>query len=70
MKTYNAQEILEFAINLLLYYVEELSYVTDEADPFAYGEKTAYTECLEIFQYWDKAKDKGLNFDIETRYPL
>ncbi len=63
----NSEQVLEYMIELLLEYVDELFC---ENNDFCYGERTAYTECLEIIQYWKKAKFKGLDFDIEKKYPL
>ncbi len=63
----NSEQVLEYMIELLLEYVDELFC---ENNDFCYGERTAYTECLEIIQYWEKAKVKGLDFDIEKKYPL
>lgn len=34
------------------------------------GMRTAYVECLEVLQHWEKAPDYGLDFDIEKIYPL
>lgn len=39
-------------------------------DKYNLGLKTAYVECLEIIQLWNKACPFGLNFDIETVYPI
>lgn len=56
---------------LLLCYLEELADSKVDGDQFVYGEKTAYTECLEVIQYyWSQAKRHGLDFNIEGRYPL
>jgi len=63
----NSEQVLEYMIDLLLDYVDEL---LEGKGDFCYGERTAYTECLEIMQHWDKAKFKGLNFGIEKKYPL
>lgn len=41
-----------------------------ENDDFTYGEKTAYVECLEMMQLWKGAKEIGLDYNIEERYPL
>lgn len=66
-----AANILKYMIDLLLSYLEELSSVkTIDENDFAYGEKTAYTECLEIVQLWEHARSYGLDFDIEKKYPL
>lgn len=66
-----AKEVLEYLAQLLLLYIEELKDArANDADAFRYGERTAYTECLEIIQMWEKAAKIGLDFDIETKYPL
>lgn len=64
-------ELLHDMIELLTSYLDELSDVCDSAEEqFAYGEKTAYVECLELLSLWDKAEEHGLNFNIEQRFPL
>ena len=66
-----AKEILSYMIDTLLVYLEELAEITNADNiQFAYGEMTAYTECLEMIQLWEEAKAHGLNFDIEAKYPL
>ena len=32
--------------------------------------KMTYIEILEIIQLWDGAKTIGLDYDVETRYPI
>ncbi len=67
----NSEEVLKMMIEILLLRVEELFEFTDkEGEQFEYGERLAYTECLEWLQAWKYAKDNGLDFDIEKRYPL
>lgn len=66
----SAKEVLEYMTNILLTYLEELSDVESSDDPFLYGEKTAYIECLEWVQVWDEAEKNGLGFQVEARYPL
>ena len=67
----NAQDTIIYLKDLLLNYLDELKGVRDKSDTlFAYGEKTAYTECLEVLQLWENAERNGLDFDIEKRYPL
>lgn len=67
----SAEEVLEMMIELLLQYLEELfPYKNREGDLFQYGERTAYTECLEWIQQWKYARYNGLTFDIEKIYPL
>lgn len=66
-----AEETLGYLTELLLEYLEELKdFRNNSSEQFAYGERTAYTECLEIIQCWDKAREYGLDFDIEKKYPL
>ena len=68
MKKMNARETLLYLAELLTAYLEELR--SAAKDGFAYGEKTADTECLEIVQLWDEAAVTGLDYTIEKRYPL
>ena len=71
MQKKSANELLIFLISLLTAYLEELSSSSAlDADLFCYGEKTAYTECLEWLQEWEFAESNGLDFDIENRFPL
>lgn len=71
MKKFSADETLKYIIQLLLYYLDEIGDIGEAGgDRFLYGEKTAYTECLEIIQYWEKACEYGLNFEVERKYPL
>ena len=71
MQKKTANELLNFLISLLTVYLEELSSASAlDEDQFCYGEKTAYTECLEVLQEWEFAEANGLDFDVETRFPL
>ena len=63
-----AEEVLEYMKELLEVYLAELNGY--EKNAFAYGEKTAYVECLEVIQLWEKAQTFGLDYDIEPRYPI
>lgn len=68
----NAEETLEYLIGVLKCNLDEL-YGALPAEcnrHFVLGEKTAYVECLEIIQLWDKSADRGLNGAIEQNYPL
>lgn len=66
-----SDDLLSYMINLLQQYMNDLSDVKDTPmDQFAYGEKTAYTECLEILATWEKAKIYNLEENIEELYPL
>ena len=71
MNKRNSNEVLIMMIERLKNYIEELAdYKNVESEQFQYGEKVAYTECLEIIQEWEYAEKNGLDFDIEDRYPL
>lgn len=49
--------------------LDELKHA-DPNDKFADGLRTAYVECLEYIQMWQKSKLYGLDFNIESMYPL
>lgn len=70
MRKKNAIEILTYMEQLLLRYLKDLEgcSATDK-DLFAYGEKTAYTECLEIIQQWEFSSLQE-TFSIEKHFPL
>lgn len=71
MKKRSAKEVLESVIELLLKYISELfEYKDSETYQFQYGERTAYTECLEYIRQWEYAEACGLDFDIEEKYTL
>ncbi|MBE5764584.1 MAG: hypothetical protein E7339_03155 [Clostridiales bacterium] len=67
----SSKEVLLTLTELLLCYLNELAeYREVEGELFEYGERTAYTECLEIIQEWVDAEKNGLDFNIEQKYPL
>lgn len=71
MQKKNAEKILKDLIELLKNYLTDLSDITDEPNAqFEYGEKCAYTECLEFIQWWKKATKNGLDIDIEKNFPI
>ena len=71
MRKLKAEEVLKILIELLLEYLEELKdFKNEETTQFQYGERTAYTECLEYIEFWESASAYGLTFDIEEKYPL
>ena len=66
-----AKKVLEHMAERLLEYLEELKNTqSNDSDCFGYGERTAYTECLEMIQLWKNAKQIGLDFEIEKRFSL
>ena len=71
MQKKTANELLIFLIPLLTSYLEELSSSSAlDENQFCYGEKTAYTECLEWLKEWEFAEMFGLDFEVENRFPL
>lgn len=71
MQKKKAEKVLEMLAILLLSYVDELfEYKDTPSTQFAFGERVAYTECLEWLQCWENAPQIGLDFEIEKRYPL
>ena len=71
MEELTARETLIDLIEILLINLEELKEAkAEDKDRFAYGEKTAYVECLEIVQQWMEAVEHGLDFEVEKRYKL
>lgn len=71
MKEQEATKVLHNMISYLTRALTELSDVSNEpSTQFAYGEKTAYVECLEWLSEWEQAAKHGLDFNVEQRYPL
>ncbi len=68
MQQLQAEQVLEYLIDLLIFYLNELTDI--DGNEFACGEQSAYIECLEIIQRWEYAEEYGLNFDIEEKFPL
>lgn len=67
----NASEILRNLIDVLILSLTDLKDVQDTPnEQFAYGEKTAYVECLEIIQQWELAEINGIDFNVEKKFPL
>lgn len=68
----NAEETLIYLIGVIKENLVELYGVLPVGcnRHFIQGEKTAYVECLEIVQLWDKAFDCGLGIEIEKDYPI
>ena len=71
MRSWKAEKVLLFMIETLLLYIDELKdFQYREGEMYQYGERVAYTECLEWIQFWEKAPEYGLAFNIEQKYPL
>lgn len=71
MKKLSADETLITLIDLFLDYLEFFNDVFDlDIAQFVAGERIAYVECLEVIQNWEYAEKNGLDFDIESRFPV
>ena len=67
----SADETLLHLFNTLVTNLFELKDAkSSDEDRFAYGQKTAYVEVLEILQEWEDAVIHGLDFDVEKVFPL
>lgn len=67
-----SEQVMKRMIDTFTGYLEDLSYPASAYEnwDFAFGEKTAFVECLEILQTWDKAEENGLDYDIEKKFPI
>lgn len=67
-----AEEVLKDMIALCTAYLTDLQTVrkNEPTHQFAYGEKTAYVECLEMIGRWEHAERYGLDFVVEHRFSL
>lgn len=66
-----AEEVLLFMIDCLLVAMDELSiFEYENGDVSEYGERIAYAQCLRWIQFWEKAEENGLDFDIAKKFPL
>ena len=71
MKKLCAEDALAYLVKNLLNNLEELRAVgRDHENQFAFGEKTAYVECLEMLCLWVGAEKIGLDADVERCFPL
>ena len=62
MRKKSAEEVLELLMRHLIVGIEELfDYKNIEGEEFQYGERVAYTECLECLQQWTNADRHGLD---------
>ncbi len=68
-----SNESAEYALAQMIHEIckklDELKF-SYQNDDYTNGMKTAYVECLEIIQMWEKSKLFGLNFHIESMYPI
>ncbi len=70
-KKFTAEEVLTAMAGMLTEYLYELKEIC--ADPrmrFQRGAMTAFVECLEYIQRWEKSEEVGLDFDVEEKFPI
>ena len=63
----NAEQIVIRLIELFTQNLVELSQLKKQSD-FVVGESTAYVDCLENIQLWDKANNYGLTYNIAKKF--
>ena len=65
--TLTADDVLIRMGYVLITNLSELKDVQDVPEQkFQYGEKTAYIECLELMQAWEKAELFRIDFEVES----
>ena len=64
----NPEDTINRTIGMITENLEELN--GEEISEFGLGAKSAYAECLEYLQQWERGEDNGIDFEIEKRYPL
>lgn len=70
-KKFTAEEVLTAMTDILIEYLHELKEFCNRPDArFQHGAMTAFVECLEYIQMWEKAEEVGLDFDIEGKFPV
>lgn len=71
MRKKRIKRVLKELSKYLILCIEELrEYKDTEEQTFQYGERVAYTECLECLQNLSKDSHCVPGFDIEKKYPL
>ena len=63
----NAEEVLINLISIITLNLEELKNYSSK-NQFIFGEKTAYVECLEVIQSWEKSGQQNLNYNVQKKY--
>lgn len=67
----NACELVSEMIDRNLKELEEVKEFTEKSEnQYAYGVKVQLIANLEQMKKWDFAKEKGLDFDVNGKYPL
>ena len=73
MELLAADDLLRYLIELLVQNLQEICVIEKlpaSQSEFGRGMKNAYVECLETIQMWNKAAENGLDWDIESRFPV
>lgn len=63
----SAEKILIRLIKIFSLNLTELANATEKTE-FIEGELTAYVDCLENIQLWEKAKSYGLNYNVAEKF--
>lgn len=59
------EDILTYLTDLFEEYLSELKEIKEEDEnQFAYGEKVAYTECLDLIRMWREAQKRKVDFSV------
>lgn len=71
MQKKRMEKVIKELAKYLVLCIEELrEYKDTKEQAFQYGERVAYTECLECLQHLAKDSHCVPCFDIEKKYPL
>lgn len=59
------EDILTYLTDLFEEYLSELKEIKEEDEnQFAYGEKVAYTECLDLIRMWRESQKRKVDFSV------
>lgn len=59
------EDLLTYLTDLFEEYLFELKEIKEEDEnQFAYGEKVAYTECLDLIRMWRESQKRKLDFSV------
>ncbi len=68
-KLLTAEETLKAIISAVTWTLNDIMSDTVDND-FTYGERTAYVDCLEQIQQWEKADRMGLDYNVANKYKI
>ncbi len=59
------EDILTYLTDLFEEYLSELKEIKEEDEnQFAYGEKVAYMECLDLIRMWRESQKRKVDFSV------